>query len=839
MKLNILAKAISLSTVTLVSTFTSSLVLAGQISGQVVDTKGKPLSVGSVQIMGSNKRATISSEGTFVFSDLNDGTFELHVSSPQYIHSSEKITLNNQQDQIVRIEVEDASIEVFDVTASAFHASNIESAAPVSILAGEKLKQQQATTLGETLKNQVGVHSSFYGGVTSSPIIRGLDGPRVLITQNGMDSADASRVGPDHLVSTESSTVEQIEVLRGPATLFYGSGAIGGVVNLVDNRIPTDTLSEGELSLSRNTNNSEEAFSGLYKTGSDNIAVQFQGFYRDSEDYGIPGTAESESAHDEHEEEEHANEDEHEEGSVGVVENTGATSKGATAGISYLFDEGHLGFSVEHMTSLYGVPGHAHSDEEHEEHDEDEHEDDELHDEAEEIVKANMRQNRYQLAGEFQLNSSIFNAVNFGMSYTDYQHTELENGEPGTTFENNLFETRVELLHQDFHGWRGGLSLHAKLAEFSAEGEEAYTPPSDTNSFGIGLIEERHFGDVLVQLGARVERVNIDVNDVFHPEIEFIDTDHEHEEEHDEDHDHDEEIAPVSYDFTPVSVSAGLVWDIAKGYNMAASFVHAKRAPSAAELFAFGPHIGTQSYEIGYLYEIHSEEEDGHSDVEFTREQPSLETSNNIDLSWRKFGGDFGAVVNVFYNQVDDYYYAANTGLEAAFEHAHEEDESSLEEEHEEEESTLPVYAYTAADAQLYGAEVQVTWRATSELTLTAQGDYIRAKITQDSKQNLPRIPPMKVLLGADYKTNNMSLSAQLTHMFEQSDIAQYETQTDAYTLVDVNASYYTQIQSLDTEWYMRGRNLTNEEARVHTSFLKDLAPLPGRSLELGVRLRF
>lgn len=831
MKLSVLAKAISLSSLTLATTLASSYSLAGQITGQVVDNNGKPLKSGNVQIMGSNKRAAISSEGTFVFSELNDGTFELHVSSPQYIHSSTTIIINEQQDQVVRIEVDDASIEVFDVTASAFHASNIESAAPVSILAGEKLKQQQATTLGETLKNQVGVHSSFYGGVTSSPIIRGLDGPRVLITQNGMDSADASRVGPDHLVSTESSTVEQIEVLRGPATLFYGSGAIGGVVNLVDNRIPIDTLSEGELSVSRNTNNSEEAFSGLYKTGSENIAVQFQGFYRDSEDYGIPGAAESESAHEAHEEEDHDDHDEeHEEGSKGVVENTGATSKGATAGISYLFDEGHIGFSVEHMTSLYGVPGHAHGDEEHEE---EEHDDD-----AEEIVKANLRQNRYQLAGEFQLHSSVFNAVNFGVSYTDYQHTELENGEPGTTFENNLFETRVELLHQEINGWRGGLSLHTKLAEFSAEGEEAYTPPSDTNSFGLGLIEERHFGNVLVQLGARVERVNVDVRDVFHPEIEFVDADHEHEEDHDDEHDHDEEIAPVSYDFTPVSVSAGLVWDIAKGYNIAASFVHAKRAPSAAELFAFGPHIGTQSYEIGYLYEIHTEEEDGHSDLEFTRAKPSLETSNNIDLSWRKFGGDFGAVVNVFYNQVDDYYYAANTGLEAAFEHAHEEESSSIED-HDEEESTLPVYAYTAADAELYGAEVQFTWRATSDLTLTAQGDYIRAKITQDSKQNLPRIPPMKVLLGADYKTNNMSLSAQITHMFEQSDIAEYETQTDAYTLVDVNASYYTQIQNLDTEWYMRGRNLTNEEARVHTSFLKDLAPLPGRSLELGVRLRF
>lgn len=826
MKLLPLYRVFSITAATLAATLTPSLILANQIQGVVVDNNGQPLNSGTVQIMGSNKRVKISKKGEFIFTGIADGVFELHVSSPRYIHSSEKIAIVDQKAQTIRIEVDEASIEVIDVTASAFHSSNIESAAPVSVLAGEKLKQQQASTLGETLKNQVGVHSSFYGGVSSSPIIRGLDGPRVLITQNGMDAADVSRVGPDHLVSAESSTVQQIEVLRGPATLFYGSGAIGGVVNLVDNRIPSNNESEGEASIARNSNNSEESFSGLYKTGSDNIAIQIQGFYRDNDDYRIPGAAESESAHDEHDDEE----DHEEEGSYGVVENTAARTKGVTVGASYLFDSGDIGFSLEHMSSVYGVPGHAHAEEEHEdeEHDEEEH--------AEEIVKADLQQNRYQMAGKFQLSSPIVNAVNFGVSYTDYQHSELENGVVGTTFESELFETRVEVLHQPIQGWRGGLSVHSKLSDFSATGEEAFTPPSDTNSFGIGLIEERHFGDWLVQLGARIETVSIDVNDVIVPEIEF-ESAHD-EEEHDEEHE-ESSFDAVSYDFTPISISAGVVWDIAKGYNVAASYVHARRAPSAAELFSFGPHVGTQTYEIGALYNLHAEE-DGHNEVEFSASKPSLETSNNIDLSWRKFGGDFGAVVNIFYNQVDDYYYSADTGLEAAFAHEHDEEEleDGIEEEAEAEE-LLPVFIYTAADAELYGAEVQFTWQASSELTLTAQGDYIRAKIKHSDEQNLPRIPPVKVLLGADYKTNNMSLSAQVTHMFEQTDVAEYESSTDAYTLLDVNASYFTLVKDIETEWYLRGRNLTDEEARVHTSFLKDLAPLPGRSVELGLRFQF
>jgi iron complex outermembrane receptor protein len=289
-----------------------------------------------------------------------------------------------------------------------------------------------------------------------------------------------------------------------------------------------------------------------------------------------------------------------------------------------------------------------------------------------------------------------------------------------------------------------------------------------------------------------------------------------------------------------------VVWDIAKGYNMAFSYVHAKRAPSAAELFSFGPHIGTQSYEIGALYQLDGEE------FEFDGSKPNMEVSNNIDISWRKFGGDFGVIFNLFYNQIDDYYYAANTGFEAEFEHAHEDehdedhgdehDDMDMDDDHDEEgheEEGLPVFAYVAADADLYGAEIQVSYNVTNNLTLMAQGDYIRAKVKQSDTGNLPRIPPVKTIFSADYKTDNFSVLGQITHMFAQSDIAEFESETDAYTLVDMNASYYTSVLNTPTEIFVRGRNLLDEEARVHTSFLKDLAPLQGRSVEIGIRMNF
>lgn len=849
MKRSTLATALLLS---------SSLSLANTISGRVIDQMGNPVTEGDVQIMGSNKRVSISKDGSFAFTNVRLGKVELHVASPDYIHSSTPVVVIENGIAGLNITVTSSSIEVFDVTASAFHASNIESAAPVNVLAGDSLHHKQAATLGDTLRNEVGVHSSFHGGVVSTPIIRGLDGPRVLITQNGMDSSDASRIGPDHMVATETSSAQQIEVLRGPATLFYGSGAIGGVVNVVDQRIPNNSDAEGELALTRNSVNAEEGVSGFVKGGSENFAFNVEGFYRDADSYRIPGFAESESAH-EHEEhaEEHADEhgEEHREGSEGIVESSQYRSKGMTLGGSYLFDQGHVGISVQHLSSLYGIPGHAHGDEHGEEH----------ADEMgaayeEEQVMADLQQNRYQIAGKFQLSSEAISAINFGLSYTDYAHEEIENGVPGTRFTNDSFETRIEVLHQPIAGWRGGISLHTKLSDFSAIGDEAYTPASDTRSFGLGIIEEKHFGDVLVQLGGRIEQVEIDVPRIFTPDLVLHEHDEEHMDdhadehmdEHLDDHSHDEDhhdIDSVAVDFTPYSLSAGAVWDFAEGYNMGLSFVHAQRAPSSAELFSFGPHIGTQTYEVGALYQLEGEMfEVGSSDFE-------LETSNNIDLSLRKFAGNVGFVVNVFYNQVDDYYYAADTGLFAESSHSHgdeahadEHDEhmgddhaDEIVDDHADEHSDeLPIFAFVNADATLYGAEFQVNWKASEGLKLFTQGDIVKTDVdTANGTQNLPRTPPARLTFGGEYSHQNWFIDAQVMRVFSQNDVAEFETSTDAYTMVDANISYFTSIQGYDFEIFAKGRNLTDEEARVHTSFLKDLAPLPGRSVMLGVRANF
>lgn len=827
-----LPKPLTLLSLSVLSAFAISI-QAQTLSGIVLDKSGQALNDGSVQIMGTNISTPILADGRFIFENVKPGNVEVHVASSKHIHSKTELTIPESGLFDIEIVVANSSIEIFDVTASAFHASTIESAAPVSVIAGNELRKKQASTLGDTLKNEVGVHSTFYGSVASSPIIRGLDGPRVLVTQNGLDSGDASRVSPDHVVATDASTATQIEVLRGPATLFYGSGAIGGVVNVVDQRIPDNNNWEGEVSTDRNTNNSEETFAGFVKGGKDNIAFNVQGYYRDADDYRIPGYAENEEAHSE-EEEAH---DEHEGEGKGVVENSSSRTKGITVGASYLLDNGHIGFSVEHMSSFYGIPGHAH---------EEEHGDETnivaSEPTEEEIVQGDLQQNRYQISSELQLNTDAISAINTSFAFTNYRHAEIENGEVGTVFENKSHEARVELIHQPVAGWRGGFSFHYKASDFEAIGEEAFTPPSKTNSFGIGVIEEQHFGDILFQLGARIERVEIDVPAIQIGETAFLEmhseAEHDAIEGHSEGNSDESSLDAQSSNasFTPISASVGAVWDFTEGYNLGLSYVHAQRAPSSSEIYSFGPHIGTSTYELGAFYDI---TDDG--DVIFQGQELAVEKSNNIDISLRKFSGDFGFVFNAFYNQVNDYYFAADSGFVVEGEHDEAEADVAVDSMVEEHSDELPVFLFTAVDVDLYGVEAQINWQATASLQIQAQGDLVRTKLDENlgQSQYLPRTPPSRIGLSADYVLGDWQAELSLHKYFTQDRVAEFESETKGYTLIDLDVNYVTSVNNMDVTFYLKGRNLGDEEARVHTSFLKDLTPVQGRSFILGVRANF
>jgi len=352
-------------------------------------------------------------------------------------------------------------------------------------------------------------------------------------------------------------------------------------------------------------------------------------------------------------------------------------------------------------------------------------------------------------------------------------------------------------------------------------------------------MEEKHVGDVLIQFGARVERVTVTSDHIeFDPEI-FVEGHHDEivgEEIAGAEDDHTDHLQEFDFDqtFTPTSISLGAVWEFTEGYNLGVSVARAQRAPSSAELLANGLHIGTGNYEIGAVYALH--EHDGETELELRETDAQLETSNNIDFTFRKFSGDLGLVLNVFYNRVDNYYFENDLGISIEAGHEDHADEPIADQAHADEEMA-PVFLFTPQDVELYGIEAQVNYALNSQWQLAAQGDWIRGRL-QDGG-NLARIPPKRVSSTITYSGSNWDASVAVKRVFNQNQISSFETQTPGYTMLDLTSNLYLSQGKWDWVAYLKIENMTDELAYVHQSFLRDVTPLPGRNVVLGLRGEF
>jgi iron complex outermembrane receptor protein len=705
---------------------------------------------------------------------------------------------------------DESDIEKLIITASPLGRSVLQSSTPVSILSGDELEKNQSATLGETLKSMPGVNSTYFGPVASSPIIRGLDGPRVKVVQNGMDSSDASRVGPDHIATTETSTATQIEVLRGPSTLLYGSGAIGGVVNVVDNRLPKTRQEglSGRVSALHDTVSNERTVSTDINGGQDKFAWHLDAFSRKSDDYDIPEfTLEDGDILD-------------------TLENSDIDSQGFTLGAGWVGDDVTLSLAYGRLETDYGIPGHAHDEHEEEGHDDEEGHEEEEHEEEmedEEAVFARMKQDRFQSVIDWKNLSGWFTEAHWHNAYTEYQHSEIEGGEVGTTFKNDSIESRLWAKHAAVNGWQGVVGLHYTSSDFSAVGEEAFTPSTESTSSALFVLEEKTIGDFLWQLGARLEHVAHKPDNAFFSNSEV-----------------DANFDDVSY--TANSLSAGFVYQVDDNQSFAVNYAHSERAPSSAEMFSNGIHISTSTYEVGAGFDLVIDDSNP-DDLEFTLLQSNREVkkevSNNLDLTYRVQTEDLHANFSVFYNQIDNYLFQQNTGLEF---HDHEEALAGEElpvDMHEEE--GLPIYVFSQQDAELYGFEADVDWHLNDNLRISAFTDFTRAKLTHSTDENtdLPRIPSMRFGTELHWEQGNWHAELGVIHYTKQDKIADFETQTDGYTLVSAAFNYYVSLDDTDLTFYVKANNLTNELARVHSSFLKDDAPLPARSFVLGAKVSF
>ena len=354
------------------------------------------------------------------------------------------------------------------------------------------------------------------------------------------------------------------------------------------------------------------------------------------------------------------------------------------------------------------------------------------------------------------------------------------------------------------------IGYHYSDSDYDANGEEAFTPASITTTNALYLLEEREFGDVTVELGARVEDYKI--------KSQIAAQQHSH----DDTQTSNAEVLDYTKSFTNLSASMGAIWQYTPGYSIAMSLSHSERAPLSAELLSNGLHIATGTYELGLGYHI----EDG--EAHFEPENIKQETSTNIDLGFRRFSGDFGYSVNFFYNDIKNFYFQENTGLVFDEEHGLEAADNGHD-------HGVAVYQFTSKDAELYGLEFDAHYKVNASTLVKVFGDSTRAKLKQDD-ENLPRIPANKLGSELQYNLGNWQFALTGTHYFSQTDITAYETKTDGYTLFDAQANYQLDLGNLDTQLYINVDNITDELGFVHSSFIKDTAPLPGRNFRFGIR---
>lgn len=678
------------------------------------------------------------------------------------------------------------------VTATPLRGSAEQLAIPVEVLSGEELDRSKSGTLGDTVSKLTGVQTTYFGTGVGRPIIRGQEGPRVQVLSGGIGSMDASTVSADHAVSIEPFLADQIEVLKGPATLLFGSGAIGGAVNVVDGRlaesIPDDPLS-GRAEVSGNTVNNERT--GMFRLDgvNGNWVLHVDGLIRDGDDYDIPGYAIVEHEHDDEEEEGH----EEEEQVKGTLPNSSIRTRAGAVGATWLGEKAYFGLAASTYRTNYGIPDGAHVHGEEHDHGE-EGEEDEHEEEA--SVRIDMAQNRLDLKAGVYSPVSFLQSINLRAAYNDYEHVELEGGTPATRFTNKGYEGRLEALQKEWNGWRGAFGVQFGHADFGAIGEEAFVPSTVTDSLGVFVLQEKDFGPFKLELGGRYDRVDL------------------------------EPQALPSRDFDAFNLSAAGIWRINDGFDLRIGVDSSERAPTTEELFAAGAHVATRSIEIG---------DDGMDTEKGLRGEIGLHWhSDRIDAKLALYQTDFS-----------DFIYLANTGVE---------------------EEGFPVRLWTQSDATFRGAEAEAKIRladaASGAWDLRVFGDYVRAELDGSGSRtvafevphgdhthayevdiaqggNLPRIAPMRFGADLGWSLGGWRASVGAVRYSKQDDVAEGEEASPGYTLVDAHFGYRWDHPETSWEVFLDGRNLTNEEARPHTSLLRDYSPLPGRGIGFGIRAYF
>jgi iron complex outermembrane receptor protein len=764
---------------------TSLWAQSAELTGTLTNNKEQRIGQASIHLHANDLTTTSDKAGGFTFTDLPFGEYQIDIEISSSKHYNTVIEHNGEP---VLINIDLLKLDDLVVSANPLEHNQLKMTTPVAILSEEDLVMDRGLSLDQTLNQISGVNSGSFGTGSGQIVIRGQQGPRVMVLTNNIINQDAASVSPDHWISSEPLLAKQIEVLKGPATLLYGGGAVGGLVNVIDDVIPTqplDGLSGGIEGRFSDSALGERAGVLSFNYGfNDRVAAHFSYFDSQTDDYEIPGNAESEILHEAEGHEEHGDDDhEEEEEGIGLLENSSVNSNGVNVGFTVFNPQGYWGFSFSDFDRNYGIPGHEHGHEE--DHDDDDHGDGEDgedgHDEheEEEVVRIDLDKSVFNLKGLHRFASNdYFTQFRTHYSNTDYQHIELEGDEIGTVFDNQADEFRFELAHSQRAGFEGVWGLQWSNRDFSAIGEEAYILPSETRIWSLFLIEERDFAGWHGEFGLRYDDQTVKTalfNDL---------TD------------------------SAFSVSLGATIDLNERWTLPVNLSSAQRLPTAEEYFSnqsgideLIPHLATATIEIGNPDLVH-------------------ETANNLDIGLRYRHEGFSFNLSVFYNQIDDYIFLRDTGLE--------EDET-------------PVFAYVQQNSTFTGFETDLGYQFddswNNQWTFRLFADMTEAEL--NTGENVPRIPAERFGVNIDWLRGPWSVSLDHTHVSKQNSVAAFELPTEGYDLLDLSLNWIHYSDHFETLVFVKGANLLDEEIRDHASFIKDIAPRPGRSLSAGFRLTF
>lgn len=689
---------------------------------------------------------------------------------------------------------EPSDLPTVEVTASPLAGDAESLARPVEVLQGDALDRAKAGTLGETVSKLPGVQTTYFGPGVGRPILRGLDGPRVQVLSGGIGTMDASTVSADHATSVEPFLADQIEVLKGPATLLFGSGAIGGAVNVADGRIARDLPGEplsGRAEIRGNPVNDERA--GMFRLDgvNGNWVLHVDGLVRDTDDYEIPGMAHVP----------HDDDGDHDEPQVpGRLDISSIKTRAGALGATWLGEAGYFGLAASTYRSNYGIPAgahvHADDDHDHDAGDPDDHDDHAGEEHGD--VRIDLTQDRLELKAGVYDPLSFLQSVELHGAYSDYEHVELEGDEIGTRFTSEGYDARIEAVQQEIGGWRGAFGLQLGRVDFGAVGEEAFVPATVTDSTGLFVVQEKNFGPVKVELGGRQDRVRLDPAD-----------------------------GQPQRRFDATNLSAAAIWRIDEAFDLRFGIDSAERAPTQEELYAGGLHVATGSIEIG---------DNGLDTERALRGEVGLHAHNErIDFK-----------VSVYRSDFSDFIYLADTGIEehgtpvrlwtqadAVFTGA--EAEAIVH---------LADGGSGSWDLRVFGDAVRGKLDGSGSRTVAFEvphGDHAHHYETGLANGGyLPRIAPGRFGADLSWELGRWRASLGAVRYLEQDDVAQNEEPSPAYTLVDAHLAYrWDRSGGNSWEVFLDGSNLGDEEVRPHTSLLREYAPLPGRGVAFGVRTWF